>query len=85
MPERRYQSHLSSEATKFIIELPRRRQRLVLDLADQIARQPFQISDYRTADASGRAVENLLTEGYLFTYWIDHASREVRITEIVAV
>ncbi len=85
MPDRRYTSHLSSEATKFIIELSRRRQRVVLDLADQIARHPFQISDYRSDDASGRTTENLLLDDYLFTYWVDHASKEVRITEIVAV
>jgi len=57
----------------------------VLDLADQIARQPFQIGDYPTVDAVGRRVENLLLEGFLFSFWIDHAACEVRISEIVKV
>jgi hypothetical protein len=85
MPEPLYQSQLSLESAKFIVSLSRRRQRHVLNLADQIAHQPFQISDYQTTDAAGRFTENLLVDGYLFTYWVDHAQREVRISEIVAV
>jgi len=77
-----YESHLSLEVAAFVVALPKRKQRLILDLADQIARQPFKIGDYQTADAADRTVENLLLEGYLFSYWVDHASREVRISEI---
>lgn len=80
-----YASHLSSEAAAFLIALPRRQQRVVLDPADQIATHPFQISDYQTAGAAGRLIENLLLDAYLFTYWVDHAAQEVRITEIVKV
>ena len=36
-------------------------------------------------DAEGRTVENLLLNEYLFSYWTDHASREVRISEITKV
>jgi hypothetical protein len=83
MPNRPgYESHLSSHAAAFIISLSKRRQRIVLDLADQIARQPFAIGDYQTLDATGRSIDNVLLENYLFTYWVDHASREVRIAEI---
>lgn len=86
MPEEAaYGSHLSLDAAVFLGTLPKRKQRLVLDLAEQIARQPFQIGDYRTSDANGRMLENLLLHGFLFTYWVDHASREVRITEILKV
>ncbi|MDR0353704.1 MAG: hypothetical protein LBI02_10315 [Opitutaceae bacterium] len=41
--------------------------------------------DYRLPDATGRAVGNLLLEGYLFSYWIDHATRKARMVEIVKV
>jgi hypothetical protein len=84
MPDRSgYESHLSSRAAAFVISLSKRRQRIVLDLADQIAGQPFEAGDYQMLDSTGRNIENLLLEDYLFTYWVDHASREVRITEIV--
>jgi len=80
-----YESHLSRDAMAFVVALPKRRQRLVLDLADQIATQPFQIGDYQNTDSAGRVIENLLLDGYLFSYWVDHASREVRISEIIRV
>lgn len=55
MPEKRsYDSHLSLDAVAFVVALPRRKQKLVLDLADQIAAHPFQIGDYQTVDAAGR-------------------------------
>lgn len=80
-----YRSHLSLEAAAFLVSLPKRRQKRVLDFADQIARQPFQPGDYQTTDLEGRTVENLLLENYLFSFWIDHATREVRIAEIIKV
>lgn len=80
-----YRSHLSLEAAAFLVSLTKRQQRRVLNLADQIARHPFQIGDSQTVDAEGRTVENLLLEQYLFSYWTDHASREVRISEIIKV
>lgn len=71
------------EAVSFVIGLTKKRQRLVLQLADQISMQPSKIGDYQTADAAGRPIENLRLEGYLFSYWIDHSSRQVRISDIV--
>jgi hypothetical protein len=86
MPEKHnYESHLSLDAVAFVVALPRRKQKLVLDLADQIAAHPFQIGDYQTVDAAGRSVENLLLGNYLFSFWVDHASRELRISEIIRV
>jgi hypothetical protein len=86
MPDRgSYESTLSREAVALVVLLSKRQQRLVLDLADQIARQPFQIGDYPTVDAVGRRVENLLLQGYLFSFWVDHGAREVRISEIIKV
>lgn len=84
MPEASsYESHLSREAVAFVVGLSKKKQRLVLDLADQIALQPFRIGDYQTVDAVARPIENLRFEGYIFSYWVDHASREVRISDIV--
>jgi hypothetical protein len=83
MPDRLpYDSQLSLAAAAFVVSLSRRQQRLRLDLADQISKSPSQGGDYRTADATGRAIENLLLEGHLFSYWVDDSAREVRITVI---
>jgi hypothetical protein len=80
-----YASHLSSQAAAFIVGLPRRQQQKLLDFADQLANQPFQVGDYRLKDATGRDVETLLMDEFLFTYWVDHSAKEVRITEIIKV
>ena len=80
-----YRSHLSLEAAAFLVSLTKRRQKRVLDLADQIARHSFKVGESRSVDAEGQAVENLLLDQYLFSYWIDHSSREVRISEIIKV
>jgi hypothetical protein len=68
MPERVYHSYLSIEADRFTAALPKRKQRQILDLADQIARRPFRLGDYQTRDACDRTIENLLIDDCLFSY-----------------
>ncbi|WP_404423640.1 hypothetical protein [Nibricoccus sp. IMCC34717] len=80
-----YSSHLSSEAVAVFSTLTKREQRKVLDYAERLARHPFGVSDYQSTDSQGRALDNLLIDRYVFVYWLDHASREVRIIEIVLV
>ena len=75
MTEPEYRSHLSMEAASFLITLSKEKQRKVLDLADRIAAQPFQISDYQLSDESGRLIENILIDEFLFSYWLDHADK----------
>lgn len=58
MPEAAgYESHLSREAVAFVMVLSKKKQRLVLDLADQIALHPSRIGDYQTFDAVGRPIK----------------------------
>ena len=80
-----YGCFFSAEAVAYVLALPEQKQVKVIDLAERIAASPEQISDYQTTDVKGRPIENLLLEEFLFTYWIDHASREVQITEILKV
>ena len=84
MASSEYTSHLSSEAVAFVVSLSKRRQRAVLDIAERIADHPNQISDYQTKDAVGRDIDNLRVGKYVFAYWVDHAVKEVRITDIVS-
>ncbi len=77
-----YRPVFSADATDFIVGLPKRRQQRVVLLAERLAVNPFILSDYSVPDESGRPVEHLLVEDYVFAYWIDHASKEVRITDI---
>ena len=62
--------------------LPRRQQRKVLDRAHELAADPFLVPDDQSQDADQRMVSPLLTEGFIFDYWVDHAVRKVMITDI---
>ncbi len=51
-------------------------------MARQLAAHPLVRSDYRLLDETGREIEHLLIEDYVFAYWLDHGEREVRLTDI---
>lgn len=77
-----YRPVFSEGAADFLVNLPRRRQREIIVLVRKLAEHPFVRSDYRLSDDMGREIEHLLIEEYVFSYWIDHAVREVRIVDI---
>jgi hypothetical protein len=77
-----YRPSFSDLAAEFILSLPRRRQRIVMNRAYELARYPFLESDYRLTDSEGRPVEHLLVDGVVFAYWVDHTLKLVMISEI---
>jgi hypothetical protein len=77
-----YRPSFSDLAAEFVLSLPRRRQRSVMDRAYELARYPFLESDYRLVDQEGRTIEHVLVGGVVFSYWVDHASKLVMFTEI---
>ena len=76
-----YSALLSAEAAESLLRLNRRRQRALLDRIRELARNPFLVSDYCVTDEDGHAIEHLLVDEFLLAYWVDHASRQVLITE----
>lgn len=83
MPELGDYTPVYSElAANAIVELPRRKAQRVLDLCRILARNPFVVSDYVVTDSAGHSVEHLLTEGFILTYWVDHAAKAVMIIEV---
>lgn len=83
MVERRpYGAVFSADAAEFLTRLPRRRQAKLLRLAQRLADHPFVRPDYSISDESGRDIDHLLVEDFVFAYWLDHAVRELRIVEI---
>ena len=77
-----YEPVFAEDVLDHFVQLPRRRQRQIGRLARQLATQPFVRSDYATLDDQGRRMEHLLMGDFVFSYWLDHANREVRIVEI---
>lgn len=67
------------------MSLSKSKQLKALDIADRIAAGPEKISDVTLHDDNGRPIESVLIEEFLFSYWIDHPVKEVRITEITRV
>jgi hypothetical protein len=51
-------------------------------LIERLAEHPTQLGDHATKDDSGREVQHLLIGDWHFSFWPDHAIRELRITEI---
>ena len=47
-----------------------------------LADHPFCEGDYQEPSQVGRLVEALLRNGFLFTFWTDHAVKEVRVVQI---
>ena len=82
MHDGKFAAVLSQEAAAFIFSLPKPKQRKIFGCLDRLAFAPSELRDVTMIDASGRFVESALIEAFLFTYWIDHAVCEVRITEI---
>ncbi|MCX6956237.1 MAG: hypothetical protein NTV51_29235 [Verrucomicrobia bacterium] len=76
---------LAGKASAFLIALPKGKQKKVVQLAFKLAETPFQIGDYTTKDDQGRPLENILVGEWLFTFWADHATRELRIMDIAEV
>ena len=79
---RDYQPVFSERVADFFLQQPKRRQSRIVNLAKQLAKQPFVRSDYTLPDDEGRPLEHLLVEDYVFTYWIDHGAREIRIVDL---
>ena len=78
----KYRPSFSDLAAEFILAQPKRRQRKIMQCAYELARYPFLESDYRLVDTDGRTIDHLLVDGVVFSYWADHSSRLVMITEI---
>ena len=77
-----YEPVFAQRAAEFILQLPRRRQKQVVALARQLAAHPRVRGDYTLPDESGRPIDHLMIDDYVFAYWIDDAVREVRIVDI---
>jgi hypothetical protein len=73
---------LSGRASAFLVNLSKAKQRKVIGLVFQLADHPNQPGDYAARDEDGREIQHLMIGDWHFSFWPDHAVRELRITEI---
>ena len=62
--------------------MSKRRQRKLLDRGHELAADPFLVPDFRTKDSAGREISHLMVDDFIFDFWVDHAAKQVVITEI---
>jgi len=75
----------SEPAADFLLSLKRERLASLLYDLRCLASDPFVRSDYRLEDEQGRQIEHLLIVDFVVAFWIDHASKELRIIDITDV
>ena len=80
-----YEPLLSGKASAFLIGEPRSKQKKIIALAFQLAEHPSQLGDYAIREEDGREIQHLLLGDWHFSFWADHAVRELRITEITEI
>ena len=78
----RFRVLFEEEAGEFLVSLPKRKVRRLLDIVYAIADAPFMNPDYVLQDAEGRNISHVMTEGYIITYWVDAPVKRVVIVEI---
>ncbi len=83
MPWHEYEPVFSLKAWEVFLACSKRRQAKLAGLAYALADFPFRVGDYQSRDSVGRPLENLRIDGFLFTYWADHGTKELRIIEII--
>jgi hypothetical protein len=77
-----YSYALGDEAVHVFTALSPRVREKLLRRFDEMARHPQQPGDHQEAGAAGRLYEIGLNHDVLLTWWVDHATREVRIIRI---
>lgn len=77
-----YEPVLSSKASLTLFGLSKAKQKKLIALLFQLSEHPHQLGDYSTSEDSGREIQHLRAGDWHFSFWPDHAVRELRITEI---
>jgi len=77
-----YEPVLSGRASSSLVGLSKPKQKQVLRLLFQLSEHPGQLGDYATREEDGREIQHLMVGDWHFSFWADHAVRELRVTEI---
>jgi len=77
-----YDVVFASAALEFFIGLRKRDQRKVLDRVHELAADPFLVPDFHSQDSTGRDISHFMVDGFVFDFWVDHAARQVIVTDV---
>ncbi len=77
-----YELVLASAAVDFFAGQSKRRQRKILDRVNELAADPFLVPDILSTDSTGRDISQFMSDEFIFDYWVDHAVKQVIVTDI---
>ena len=77
-----YEFWLSPEATRTLLGTERRMREKMDLVLQRLASTPFSEPDFREYSPAGRAYDIRCFDEIIVTYWVDHASKEVRIIRL---
>jgi hypothetical protein len=77
-----YELVLASAAVDFFASQSKRRQRRILDRVHELAADPFLVPDIRSTDSTDREIFQSMSDDFIFDYWVDHAAKQVIVTDI---
>ena len=78
----RWEFHVSEHVARFAAGLPPRQEARLLAVFDELARRPaIDPEDRLLLDKKGRKQWQRFREDFVIVFWIDHAEREIRVSE----
>jgi hypothetical protein len=77
-----YRVFIAAEVIATLRSRPRREQRAITELFDELAQDPFRPGDYAEQDEIGRPIQVVITASSAVCFWADHAVKEVKIVDL---
>lgn len=77
-----YDYVLTAAAAHTVLGSAKRLRQQILTELELLAQDPFAAPDLEETGASGRKFSIRVRERIVFTYWVDHAVREVRVIRV---
>ena len=78
-----WEFYASERVARFLAGLTAREEAKLLNIFERMARNPhLQPDDLPRTDAKGRRTWLRFTDGFAIIFWLDHAEKEVRVTDV---
>jgi hypothetical protein len=77
-----YRVFIAAEVIALLRDRRSREKRLVTQLFEELAQNPFRTGDYVERDEVGRPIQVLIIGGLAVCFWADHAVKEVKVIDL---
>jgi hypothetical protein len=77
-----YRVFIAAEVVTTLRNYSPQERRLMAQLFEHLAKDPFRRGDYVESDEIGRPIQVLLLRRAAICFWADHAVREVKILDV---